>query len=571
VISDVFKSVQGYLAIALHVPVFKGTEYNGSLAMLISIDKLGNLYLGKIKVSGTSNVWLLSKNGTEIYCSIPEHIGKSFLDNTIKDPTSYELLEMINNADNGTARSVHPGTTGSGTTRFNEQYVTFDRVSLGTTFWTIVMSYHEEDVYFALTRLRNRLILVFILLFIIISYYFYSLSKVRNVLKEEAKRKEAEKTLRESEEKFRRIFEDHTAVQLLCDPDSGVIIDANNSAAVFYGWSREELKRMKLDQLNILPPEEIKKETEKRRSQKRIQFEFRHRRKNGSIRHVEVFSSKIAIGSKEVLHSILHDITDRKQAEEEILNLNETLEHRVVERTNQLEILNKELNFHIQEIEQLTYIASHDLQEPLRTLSAFAKIINDEYHGKLDEEGNKYIEYISNSASRMRMLVTGILDYSLLGQKRILSVVDCDKIIHEVLFDMSDSIKSSGAGIMVKKLPVINGFETELRLLFQNLIHNAIKFRKRDVPPEIDISAEIQQHEWTFSIQDNGIGIHDNEKEHVFVIFRRTHNRSEYEGSGIGLAHCKKIVEMHDGRIWVESTPGLGSTFYFTIPHLNHL
>jgi light-regulated signal transduction histidine kinase (bacteriophytochrome) len=169
------------------------------------------------------------------------------------------------------------------------------------------------------------------------------------------------------------------------------------------------------------------------------------------------------------------------------------------------------------------------------------------------------------------MLVTGILDYSLLGQKRILSVVDCDKIIHEVLFDMSDSIKSSGAGIMVKKLPVINGFETELRLLFQNLIHNAIKFRKRDVPPEIDISAEIQQHEWTFSIQDNGIGIHDNEKEHVFVIFRRTHNRSEYEGSGIGLAHCKKIVEMHDGRIWVESTPGLGSTFYFTIPHLNHL
>jgi PAS domain S-box-containing protein len=538
--------------------------------MLISIDKLGNLYLGKIKIRGTSNVWLLSKNGVEIYCSVREHIGKSFEDNTYKDPSSYELLEKIGNVDNGTARSIHSGATGHGTTRFHEQFVTFDRVPLGTTFWTIIMSYQEEDVYFALTRLRNRLILVFILLFMIISYYFYSLSKVRNVLKEEAKRKEAEKTLRESEEKFRRIFEDHTAVQLLCDPDSGVIIDANNSAAVFYGWSREELKRMKLDQLNIPPPEEIKKEIEKRRSQKRNQLEFRHRRKDGSIRDVEVFSSKIAIRNKEVLHAIVHDITDRKQAEAEILNLNETLEHRVVERTNQLEIMNKELNFHIQEIEQLTYIASHDLQEPLRTLSTFAKIINEEYHGKLDEEGNKYIEYIFHSATRMRMLVTGVLDYSLLGQKRILTLVDCGKILHEVLFDMSDSINSSDARITVKELPVINGFETELRLLFQNLIHNAIKFRKRDVQPEITISAEIRQNEWTFSIKDNGIGINENDQEHVFVIFRRTHNRSEYEGSGIGLAHCKKIVELHDGRIWVESNPGMGSIFYFTIPQLKH-
>jgi len=206
------------------------------------------------------------------------------------------------------------------------------------------------------------------------------------------------------------------------------------------------------------------------------------------------------------------------------------------------------------------------LQEPLRTLSAFSQIIKEEYHDKLDEEGNKYLEFIFSSATRMRMLVTGVLDYSLLGQKSIITPVDCNKILSEVLFDMTDSINSSGAKISVQELPVLNGFETELRLLFQNLIHNAIKFRKKDVCPEIKISVESQKNEWVFAIEDNGIGIQEKDIENVFIIFRRTHNRSEYEGSGIGLAHCKKIVELHGGRIWVESIPGKGSTFIFSIP-----
>jgi PAS domain S-box-containing protein len=160
--------------------------------------------------------------------------------------------------------------------------------------------------------------LVFSLLFIIISFYFYSLVKVRNVLKEETKRKNAEKTLQESEEKFRRIFEDHAAVKLLIDPDSGEIIDANKSAAVFYGWGRDELKRMKIEQINTLTPDEIKRRMQNVLSEKKILFEFRHRLKDGSIRDVEVFSSRIKIGNKDVLHSIIHDITERKMVEEEL-------------------------------------------------------------------------------------------------------------------------------------------------------------------------------------------------------------------------------------------------------------
>jgi len=166
----------------------------------------------------------------------------------------------------------------------------------------------------------------------------------------------------------------------------------------------------------------------------------------------------------------------------------------------------------------------------------------------------------------MRLLVKGLLDYSLLGRESIITIVDCNKILNEVISDMSESINLYEAKITVQELPVLNGSETELRLLFQNLIHNAIKFRKKDVHPEINISAESHENEWVFAIEDNGIGIEGKDKVIVFNIFQRTHNRSEFEGSGIGLAHCKKIVELHGGKIWVESAPNAGSVFIFSIP-----
>ncbi|MCX6252823.1 MAG: ATP-binding protein [Bacteroidetes bacterium] len=249
-----------------------------------------------------------------------------------------------------------------------------------------------------------------------------------------------------------------------------------------------------------------------------------------------------------------------------ILQLNESLEERVTERTIQLETLNQELEFHLKEIEQFTYIATHDLQEPLQTLTNFTQLFKEEYTGKLDEDGNKYVAFIYNSAERMRALVKDLLEYSLLGKGSDISMVDCNKIVGEVLSDLSDTILRSNAGITVRELPTINGHATELRLLFQNLVNNAIKFQKKGVRPEIKISAETQEKEWIFAVEDNGIGVQEKDKEKIFVIFRQMHNRNEYEGTGIGLAHCKKIVELHGGKIWVESNPGTGSVFIFTIP-----
>lgn len=331
VISDVFVAAQGYLAIALHVPVFKEKAYAGSLAILIPIDKLGRLYLEKIKIRGTGNAWLLSEKGYELYCPVVGHTGKSFLRINHNDVSAVEMMEKIGRENYGIAKSIHQDASINETNKLNSDYIAFYRVPLGNTFWTVLISYQEKDIYLTLTRLRNRLILIFSLLFMIIAYYFYSLVKVRSVLKEEDKRKMAERTLLESEEKFRKIFEDHSAVKLLIDPKSGEIIDANKSAALFYGWSRDELKQMKIWEINTLLAEEVDVRMQRVKSGNRVHFTFRHRLKDGSLRDVEVFSSNIKIGEKELLHSIIHDITERKRIEEALLD-SETRFRKVVEQ-----------------------------------------------------------------------------------------------------------------------------------------------------------------------------------------------------------------------------------------------
>ena len=346
VISDVFMSVQGYLAVAMHVPVFKGKEFKGSIGILIQIDKLGKQYLEKIKLRGTSNAWLLSENGIEIFCLIKGHTGKSFLDLAHKDSLAIEIMEKLKKENQGTANSIHEENNGNQQNKIVEKYMVFYRVPLGSTYWTIMISYNEEEIYAALNSFRNRLILIFTFLFIVMIYYFYSLTKVRTFLNEEAKRKKAEKTLYDSEERFKTIFYDHSAVKLLIDSETGNIADANIAASKFYGWTIEELKRMKIFQINILPPDEIKKEMESTKNKEKNYLEFKHRRADGSIRDVGVYSGLISVGGKNYLHSIIHDITLHKQAEEAMRKIEreketilDSLEEHVVHEDIDMKIL----------------------------------------------------------------------------------------------------------------------------------------------------------------------------------------------------------------------------------------
>ena len=230
-------------------------------------------------------------------------------------------------------------------------------------------------------------------------------------------------------------------------------------------------------------------------------------------------------------------------------------------RANELTVVNKEL-------EQFAFIASHDLQQPLRTVSNYMGMFEDKYLSLLDDNAKKYLTSVNNATKRMSLLINSLLTFSQLGNNKILSKVDCKKIIDDVLADLEILTSTSNAIIEVGEMPTLYVYETEMRQLFQNLITNAIKFQKPDTQPKIKILSKKIKGKWNFVISDNGIGIESAYFEKIFDIFQRLHTSKEYEGSGIGLANCKKIVQLHQGEIWLKSQPEHGSTFYFTISNL---
>jgi len=222
------------------------------------------------------------------------------------------------------------------------------------------------------------------------------------------------------------------------------------------------------------------------------------------------------------------------------------------------------------ELEQFAYIASHDLKEPLVTISSLIDLLVEDYGDKFDEEGKTSLGFVKDSSVRMRKLIDAILAYSSLGKSKAYVNVDCNSIIETLKDDLQNIIERTNSKIVIEKLPIVKGAELEIRLLFQNLISNGIKFTKPDVDPIVSISAEKtiieESNYWQFAVKDNGIGIDKKYQERIFAIFQRLHSRDDYEGTGIGLAHCKKIVESHGGKIWLTSEEGKGSIFYFTIP-----
>jgi len=218
------------------------------------------------------------------------------------------------------------------------------------------------------------------------------------------------------------------------------------------------------------------------------------------------------------------------------------------------------------DLEQFAYVASHDLQEPLRMVATYTQLLAERYQGKLDANADKYIHYAVDGALRMQRLVQDLLAFSRVGRHGLaLATTDCNAVLEASLKNLEAAIHESGAVVEHTQLPFVMADGSQLVQVLQNLIGNAIKFRGSE-PPLIRVSAEARGKEWVFSVADNGIGIAAEHREDVFVIFRRLHTQAEHPGNGIGLSICKKIIEQHGGRIWVESEPGRGSIFQFTLP-----
>jgi light-regulated signal transduction histidine kinase (bacteriophytochrome) len=235
------------------------------------------------------------------------------------------------------------------------------------------------------------------------------------------------------------------------------------------------------------------------------------------------------------------------------------------EAENRLKAAARELKRSNAELEQFAYIASHDLQEPLRKVGSYMELVAERYQDQLDQDGREFIDYAVDGARRMKVMINDLLAYSRVGTKgKPFAPTDTMKVMQDVLSDLELTIRDNDARITFDALPVVTADESQLQQLLRNLIGNAIKYRGQE-PPQIHVSAQQRRRAWRFGVQDNGIGMEDRFFERIFHIFQRLHGPGRYNGTGIGLAICKKIVERHGGAIEVESTPGQGSTFYFTI------
>ena len=253
-------------------------------------------------------------------------------------------------------------------------------------------------------------------------------------------------------------------------------------------------------------------------------------------------------GKPEKYISIRFLISDRKEIEEKL-------------KENQVELQRSN-----EELEQFAYVASHDLQEPLRMVSSYVKLLEKRYKDKLDTDANDFIHFAVDGAKRMKELINALLELSQVGYKQeLLKDVNCNDVFDKVISNLSLLIKENNATVNKSKLPIVLGNELQISCLFQNLITNAIRYKSNN-PPIIDVKTESNNKDWLFSVRDNGIGFDMQHKDRIFTIFQRLNSRANYPGTGIGLAVCKKIVELHGGKIWAESELGKGATFYFTIP-----
>ena len=363
--------------------------------------------------------------------------------------------------------------------------------------------------------------------------------------------------LQESESKYRSLFFKSPLPKWIYDQETLQFLEVNDAAVRNYGYSEEEFLRMKIT--DIRPPEDtprlLSDVEEARTSDEESRLgAWRHIKKNGDIIFVEVTAHPIEYDRRKARMVVVNDITDRMRSELLLRQLNEDLKERAAE----LATSNAEL-------ERFAYIASHDLQEPLRMVSSFLQLLQKRYQGQLDEKAGQYIHYAVDGAERMKALILDLLEYSRVGAgKESFGAVDVSEVMAEVGNIFREKIIAARARVEMDPLPVIHGDKVQLTQLFQNLVGNALKYRSEE-PPVIRIQVEEEPGDWLFSVGDNGIGIDPLFFDKIFIIFQRLHNKSDYSGTGIGLAICKKIVERHGGRIWVESTPEKGSIFFFTI------
>ncbi len=387
-----------------------------------------------------------------------------------------------------------------------------------------------------------------------------------------AQREIISKTLEDNELKFRAIF-NHTGQFTCVLQTNGKIIDINQTALDFAKLNSSSVIgkpfwEIHWGKISSVQKQCLQQAIEQASQGEVVRYEMEIAEQHEAINKIVFSLTPLKDQQNKVIMLICEsrDINNFKQAERSRPQSQEKLELIVENRTEALRKINEQLKKSNQELKQFAYVASHDLQEPLRMVSSYTDLLAQRYKGKLDEKADKYIYYITDATSRMQDLIDALLVYSrITNYNKPFKNVDLNLVLKKVINDLQIQIQTSQAKITWESLPNVRGDQVQLRQLLQNIISNALKYRSQALP-QIKITAQPHQEQWLICISDNGIGIDKKFVERIFIIFQRLHTRQAYPGTGIGLAICQKIVERHGGKIWVESEVGKGSNFYFTLP-----
>ena len=385
------------------------------------------------------------------------------------------------------------------------------------------------------------------------------LKRANEQLKQEVvERGKVEMALRMPETSYRTLLEHTKDAIFIADAETGMIVDANKKAQELICYSLKEICKMR--QLELHPPEEKEryKEIFNECISKGVATGIKTliTNRNGQHIPVEICSSLIDIGGRRLIQGIFRDITEHKNAEEELKRLNEELKHHVA----QLEAANKDL-------ESFSYSVSHDLKAPLRAIGGFSNILLEKHADKLDDEGKRLFNNIKKNTQKMGQLIDDILSFARVGRKDIvLSEINMEDLANKAFDDLKPLSIGRNVQFEIKQLPPARGDKTMLYQVFTNLISNAIKFTRSKETAIIEIGGWTEGNENIYYVKDNGVGFDMQYVKKIFGVFQRLHKDEEYEGTGIGLALVNRIIDKHGGRVWAEGKINEGTALYFSIP-----